>query len=139
MTGTELREMVKEAEAKRARAKKVYNDYWDIAKEATKAEKEVMTAKARFFASINKPMTASQISNLVGGAISKHSVAMYFTANKDRDRIGGYFNSVYTPNGKKLRNKKLCGMQKLAVLDDNGNPTNVIIERRVRKKVYWAE
>jgi hypothetical protein len=57
MTGTQFREMVKEAEAKRATAKKAYNDYWDIAREAKKAEKEVMTAKARLFSSITSPMT----------------------------------------------------------------------------------
>lgn len=139
MTGTQFREMVKEAEAKRATARKAYSDYWDIAREATKAEREVMTAKARFFASINKPMTAREISNLVGGAISKHSVASYFALNENKDRIGGYCNSVYTPNGKKLRCKRLHGMQKLAVLDDNGNPTDIIVHRKIRKTVYWAE
>ena len=139
MTGTELREMVKEAEAKRAIARKAYREYDEKVSEATRAEKEVMTAKARFFASINKPMTAREISNLVGGAISKHSVAGYFALNENKEYIGGNYNSVYTPNGKKLRCKRLCGMQKLAVLDDNDNPTDIIVYRKIRKNVYWAE
>lgn len=139
MTGTELKEMVKEAGAKRANARKAYYDACEIAREAREAEKKVMTAKARFFASINKPMTAREISNLVGGAISKHSVAGYFGLNENKDRIGGYCNSTYLPNGKTLRCKKLYGMQKLAVLDDNDNPTDIIVYRKIRKNVYWAE
>lgn len=139
MTGTELREMVKEAEAKRATARKAYREYDEKVSEAIRAEKEVMTAKARFFASINKPMTAREISNLVGGAISKHSVASYFGLNENENRIGGYYNSTYLPNGKTLRHKKLYGMQKLAVLDDNDNPTDIIVYRKIRKNVYWAE
>lgn len=139
MTGTELREMAKEANAKRVKARKAYYDFTEISREASKAEERVMSAKARFFASINKPMTARQISNLVNGAISKHSVAGYFTMNNNKNRIGGCWNSAYLPNGKTLRNKKLYGMQKLAVLDENGNPTDVIVEKKVRKNVYWAE
>ena len=127
MTGTELRGMVKEAEAKREKVRKAYREFDEIAREAREAEKEVMTAKARFFASINKPMTAREISNLVGGAISKYSVAGYFALNENKDRIGGYCNSTYLPNGKTLRHKKLHGMQKLAVLDDNDNPTDIIV------------
>jgi hypothetical protein len=139
MTGTQFREMVKEAEAKRATAKKAYNDYWDIAREGKKAEKEVMTAKARLFSSITSPMTARQISNLVGGAISKYSVAMYFMANENRDRIGGYCNSVYTPNGKKLRKKTIKKPVRYALLDDNGNPTSTEITVNKKYTVYWAE
>jgi hypothetical protein len=139
MTGTELKEMVKEAEAKKANARKAYNDYWDIAREAKKAEKEAMTAKARLFSSITSPMTARQISNLVGGAISKYSIAMYFMANENRDRIGGYCNSVYTPNGKKLRKKTIKKPMRYALLDDNGNPTDIIIEKEKKYNVYWAE
>lgn len=139
MTGTELKEMVKEANAKREKVRKAYREFDEIAREAREAEKKVMTAKARFFASINKPMTAREISNLVDGAISKHSVAGYFALNENKDRIGGYCNSVYTPNGKTLRCKRLYGMQKLAVLDDNDNPTDIIVYRKIRKNVYWAE
>ena len=139
MTGTELREMVKEAEAKREKVRRACREISEIAREAREAEKEVMTAKARFFASINKPMTAREISNLVGGAISKHSVASYFALNENKEYIGGYHNSVYTANGKTLRHKKLYGMQKLAVLDDNDNPTDIIVYRKIRKNVYWAE
>ena len=139
MTGTELREMVKEAEAKREKVRRACREISEIAREAREAENEVMTAKARFFASINKPMTAREISNLVGGAISKHSVAGYFALNENKEYIGGYYNSVYTPNGKKLHCKKLHGMQKLAVLDDNDNPTDIIVYRKIRKNVYWAE
>lgn len=139
MTGTELKGMVKEAEAKREKARKAYCEFNEIAREAREAEKEVMTAKARFFASINKPMTAREISNLVGGAISKHSVASYFGLNENKNRIGGYHNSTYLPNGKTLRHKKLYGMKKLAVLDDNDNPTDIIVYRKIRKNVYWAE
>ena len=139
MTGTELKEMVREAGTKRARASKAYYDASEIAREAREAERKVMTAKARLFSSITSPMTARQISNLVGGAISKHSVAGYFALNENKEYIGGYYNSVYTPNGKKLHCKKLHGMQKLAVLDDNDNPTDVIVYRKIRKNVYWAE
>lgn len=139
MTGTQFREMVKEAEAKRANARKAYNDYWDIAREATKAEKEVMTAKARLFSSITSPMTAREISNLVGGAISKHSIAGYFTLNENKDRIGGYCNSVYTPNGKKLRYKEIRKPMRYALLDDNGNPTSTEITVERKYNVYWAE
>ena len=139
MTGTQFREMVKEAEAKRATARKAYNDYWDIAREAIKAEKEVMTAKARLFSSITSPMTARQISDLVGGAISKYSIAAYFMANENRDRIGGYCNSVYTPNGKKLRRKTIKKPMRYALLDDNGNPTSTEITVERKYNVYWAE
>lgn len=139
MTGTELKEMVKEAGAKRVNARKAYYDACEIAREAREAEKKVMTAKARFFASINKPMTANQISNLVGGAISKYSVAMYFMANENRDRIGGYCNSVYTPNGKKLHRKTIRKPMRYALLDDNGNPTSTEITVDKKYNVYWAE
>lgn len=139
MTGTQFKEMVKEAEAKRANARKAYNDYWDIAREATKAENEVMTAKARLFSSITSPMTASQISNLVGGAISKYSIAMYFILNENKDRIGGYCNSVYTPNGKKLRHKEIRKPMRYALLDENGNPTSTEITVDKKYNVYWAE
>lgn len=139
MTGTQFREMVKEAEAKRANARKAYNDYWDIAREAKKAEKEVMTAKARLFSSITSPMTARQISNLVGGAVSKQSIAMYFILNENKDRIGGYCNSVYTPNGKKLRHKEIRKPMRYALLDDNGNPTSTEITVERKYNVYWAE
>lgn len=139
MTGTELKGMVKEAEAKRTSARKAYYDFCKISEEARRIEEKVMIAKARFFASINKPMTASQISNLVGGAISKYSVAMYFALNEDRDRIGGYFNSVYTPNGKKLHRRKVKGIHKYALLDESGNPTDTIIEKEYKYNVYWAE
>ena len=139
MTGTQFREMVKETEAKKARAKKAYYDFCDIAKEARKAEKEVMTAKARLFSSITSPMTARQISNLVGGAISKQSIAMYFILNENKDRIGGYCNSVYTPNGKKLRHKEIRKPMRYALLDENGNPTSTEITIDKKYNVYWAE
>lgn len=139
MTGTELKGMVKEAEAKREKVRKACREISEIEREAREAERKVMSAKARFFASINKPMTAREISNLVGGAISKHSIAGYFALNENKDRIGGCYNSTYTPNGKKLRCKRLYGMQKLAVLDDNDNPTDIIVHRKIRKNVYWAE
>ena len=139
MTGTQFKEMVKQAEAKRARTKKAYYDFCEIAKEARKAEKEVMTAKARLFSSITSPMTANQISNLVGGAISKYSIAMYFTLNEGKDRIGGYLNSVYTPNGKKLRTKTIKKPMRYALLDDNGNPTSTEITVNKKYNVYWAE
>lgn len=139
MTGTELKEMVRGAEAKRANARKAYSDYWDIAREAKEAERKVMTAKARLFSSITSPMTARQISNLVGGAISKQSIAMYFILNENKDRIGGYCNSVYTPNGKKLRHKEIRKPMRYALLDENGNPTSTEITVDKKYNVYWAE
>lgn len=139
MTGTELREMVKEAEAKRVNSKKAYYEFCKASEEARRVEEKVMTAKARFFASINKPMTASQISNLVGGAISKQSIAMYFILNENKNRIGGYNNSVYTPNGKTLRHKEIRGIRKYALLDEDGDPTDTILEKAYKYNVYWAE
>ena len=139
MTGTQFKEMVKEAEAKRAIARKAYCDYSETSRTAKEAEKRVMTAKARLFSSITSPMTARQISNLVGGAISKYSIAMYFILNENKDRIGGYCNSVYTPNGKKLRHKEIRKPMRYALLDENGNPTSTEITIDKKYNVYWAE
>ena len=139
MTGTELREMVKEAEVKREKVRKACREISEIEREAREAEKKVMTAKARFFASINKPMTARQISNLVGGAISKYSVASYFVMNENESRIGGCWNSEYLPNGKTLRCREIRGTRKYALLDESGNPTDTIIEKAYKYNVYWAE
>ena len=139
MTGTELKGMVKEAEAKRVKAREAYYDFTKISREASKAEEKVMSAKARFFASINKPMTARQISNLVGGAISKYSVASYFVMNVNKNRIGGCWNSAYLPNGKTLRRREIKGTRKYALLDESGNPTDTIIEKEYKYNVYWAE
>lgn len=139
MTGTELKEMIKEAGAKKARASKAYYDFTEIAREAREVERKVMTAKAKLFSSITSPMTAKQISDLVGGAISKYSIAMYFILNENKDRIGGYCNSVYTPNGKKLRHKEIRKPMRYALLDENGNPTSTEITVDKKYNVYWAE